>query len=94
MSHEKYIPLIEKIKYPVYYTDKDFALLNGGSAIVLKQFPDNCIDLTCTSPPYDQLRTYKGFTFDFPTIAKELYRVTKDGRCCSVDCRRCNNRRK
>lgn len=71
--------LIEKIKYPVYYTDKDCALLNGGSAIVLKQFPDNCIDLTCTSPPYDQLRTYKGFTFDFETIAKELYRVTKEG---------------
>ena len=30
-------------------------------------------------PPYDNLRTYNGFSFDFPTIAKELFRVTKQG---------------
>ncbi len=41
--------------------------------------PDNCIDLTVTSPPYDNLRDYKGFSFDFEGIAKELFRVTKDG---------------
>jgi site-specific DNA-methyltransferase (adenine-specific) len=35
--------------------------------------------LTVTSPPYDNLRTYNGYTFDFETIAKQLYRVTKDG---------------
>lgn len=45
----------------------------------LKQLPDNCIDLTVTSPPYDNLRTYNGYTFDFENIAKELYRVTKPG---------------
>jgi site-specific DNA-methyltransferase (adenine-specific) len=45
----------------------------------LKQLPDSCIDLTVTSPPYDNLRTYNGFTFDFENIAKELYRVTKPG---------------
>jgi site-specific DNA-methyltransferase (adenine-specific) len=32
-----------------------------------------------TSPPYDNLRDYKGYVFDFETIAKELYRVTKEG---------------
>jgi DNA modification methylase len=37
------------------------------------------VDLTVTSPPYDNLRTYNGFTFDFETIARELYRVTKPG---------------
>ena len=37
------------------------------------------IDLTVTSPPYDNLRDYKGYSFDFESIAKELYRVTKDG---------------
>jgi DNA modification methylase len=37
------------------------------------------ISLTVTSPPYDNLRDYKGYSFDFETIAKELYRVTKDG---------------
>jgi len=32
-----------------------------------------------TSPPYDNLRNYNGFEFDFETIACELYRVTKPG---------------
>ena len=40
---------------------------------------DNFINLTVTSPPYDNLRTYNGYSFDFESIAKELYRVTKDG---------------
>ena len=40
--------------------------------------PD-CIDLTVTSPPYDDLRNYNGYHFDFEAIAKGLYRVTKKG---------------
>jgi site-specific DNA-methyltransferase (adenine-specific) len=45
----------------------------------LKQLEDECVDLTVTSPPYDNLRTYNGYNFDFENIAKELYRVTKKG---------------
>ena len=45
----------------------------------LKLLDDNSIDLTVTSPPYDNLRTYNGYSFDFDNIAKELYRVTKEG---------------
>ena len=45
----------------------------------MKSIPDGSIDLTVTSPPYDNLRTYNGFSFDFENIAKELYRITKDG---------------
>lgn len=41
--------------------------------------PDGFVDLTVTSPPYDNLRTYNGYTFDFEPIARELYRVTKRG---------------
>ena len=41
--------------------------------------PDNYIDLTVTSPPYDDLRNYNGYIFDYKTIMKELYRATKDG---------------
>lgn len=37
------------------------------------------IDLTITSPPYDNLRAYNGYSFEFENIAKELYRVTKQG---------------
>ena len=40
---------------------------------------DNFIDLTITSPPYDNLRTYTGYSFEFEKIAKELYRTTKKG---------------
>jgi site-specific DNA-methyltransferase (adenine-specific) len=37
------------------------------------------IDLTVTSPPYDNLRTYKGYSWDFEGIARELFPVTKQG---------------
>ena len=37
------------------------------------------LDLTITSPPYDNLKDYKGYSFEFEHIVKELYRVTKKG---------------
>ena len=52
---------------------------NGNCAELLTQLADGSIDLTVTSPPYDNLRTYNGYSFDFETIARELYRVTKPG---------------
>ena len=50
----------------------------------MKRIPDGSVDLTVTSPPYDNLRTYNGnieqWSFEkFQGIAKELYRVTKQG---------------
>ena len=50
----------------------------------MKRIPDGFVDLTVTSPPYDNLRTYNGnieqWSFEkFQGIAKELYRVTKQG---------------
>lgn len=45
----------------------------------MKRMQDCFIDLTITSPPYDNLRTYNGYKFEFEKIAKELFRVTKDG---------------
>lgn len=51
----------------------------GDCKDVLATMPDGSIDLTVTSPPYDNLRTYKGYTFDFEPIAQQLYRVTKPG---------------
>ncbi|WP_077603634.1 DNA-methyltransferase [Oceanobacillus sojae] len=54
-------------------------IICGDNVEVLRKFPDNSVDLTVTSPPYDNLRTYGGFEWDFEGIAKELYRVTKDG---------------
>jgi len=54
-------------------------LIQGDCLEKLKELEDSCIDLTVTSPPYDNLRDYNGYTFDFKGIAKELYRVTKEG---------------
>jgi DNA modification methylase len=50
----------------------------------MKRIPDGFVDLTVTSPPYDNLRTYNGnieqWSFEkFQAIAKQLYRVTKQG---------------
>lgn len=59
-------------------------LINGDCLDVLKRMDDNSINLTVTSPPYDNLRKYNGnvtqWSFDkFKNIAQELYRVTKQG---------------
>lgn len=52
---------------------------NESNLETMAKMPDNFIDLTVTSPPYDGLRTYNGYSFPFEDIAKELYRVTKQG---------------
>lgn len=45
----------------------------------MAKMPHGFVDLTVTSPPYDDMRKYNGYSFDFENVAKELYRVTKDG---------------
>jgi len=47
--------------------------------VMRREIPDATIQLTVTSPPYDNLRKYNGFTWDFEACARELYRVTKPG---------------
>ncbi len=54
-------------------------IIHGNCVDIMKNFEDNVIDLTLTSPPYDNLRSYKGFVFPFEDIANELYRITKRG---------------
>jgi DNA modification methylase len=62
----------------------------GDSIELMGNIESNSIDLTVTSPPYDNMRTYKGkiskdvtfednFSFPFTKMAKELFRITKDG---------------
>lgn len=62
-----------------YYKNKQGMIMLGDCLNIMRQMDDGCIDLTVTSPPYDNLRKYNGYCFDFENIAKELYRVTKDG---------------
>ena len=54
-------------------------ILEGNCVEVMAQFPDNSIDLVVTSPPYDNLRTYKGYSFPFEHIVNQLYRIIKEG---------------
>lgn len=54
-------------------------IINDDSAKALANLPENSIDLTVTSPPYDNIRDYKGFVFDAKAIINQLYRVTKNG---------------
>lgn len=60
-------------------TDLVNKIHNENCLETMAKMPDNFIDLTITSPPYDGLRTYNCYSFDFESIAKELYRVTKKG---------------
>jgi site-specific DNA-methyltransferase (adenine-specific) len=55
---------------------------NVDALTLLRALPDNSIDMVLTSPPYDNLRTYNGYTFDFQPIARETFRVLKTGGVC------------
>ena len=65
-------------------TVQTVTLWHGDCLELMKNIPDGSVDLTVTSPPYDNLRTYNGnitqWNFEkFKDIAKELFRVTVDG---------------
>ena len=45
----------------------------------MASMPAECVDLVITSPPYDDLRDYKGYSFEFEKIAQGLFRVLKKG---------------
>lgn len=57
----------------------DYKLYLGDCIDILPTLAAVSVDLTVTSPPYDDLRTYNGYVFNFEPIARELYRVTKLG---------------
>jgi site-specific DNA-methyltransferase (adenine-specific) len=60
-------------------------IYNENCLDTMKRMPNNFLDATITSPPYDNLRAYKdgiGNEWSFNTfkpIAEELFRVTNDG---------------
>lgn len=62
-----------------YYKNKYGMIMLGDCLDAMRQMDDECIDLTVTSPPYDNLRKYNGYCFDFENVAKELCRITKYG---------------
>lgn len=54
-------------------------VLHGDAVDVMENLPSDSIDLVVTSPPYDKLRNYNGYSFDFEGIAMGLFRVIKKG---------------
>lgn len=54
-------------------------IICGDCVDVMATFPEESIDLVVTSPPYDKLREYQGFTFDYEATARQLWRVIKPG---------------
>jgi len=61
------------------YLHEQFQLYNENCLDYLKTQADNSIKFVLTSPPYDNLRDYNGYSFDFQEIAKELARTLATG---------------
>ena len=54
-------------------------IICGDAVDVMKVMPPDSIDLVVTSPPYDELRNYNGYRFNFEGMAHGLFRVMKKG---------------
>lgn len=63
----------------LFYSENNINIYHDDCLNYLKSLPDNFIKFTLTSPPYDNIRSYKGYSFPFETIAQELWRTTKIG---------------
>lgn len=55
------------------------SIICGDNVETMAKLPDSCIDLVVTSPPYDNLRTYGGHSWDFEGVAQHLWRIIKPG---------------
>ena len=72
------------IQFPEYKEIKNIRntlnkIMCGDAIEIMQAMPADCVDLVVTSPPYDELRNYNGYSFDFENMAKGLFRVIKKG---------------
>lgn len=74
-----------KIQFPEHRKQEEYKelplnkIICGDAVEVMKKFPSNSVDIVITSPPYDAVRDYKGFSLDLHATGKEIYRVLRDG---------------
>lgn len=54
-------------------------IISGDAIEIMKKIPPNSVDIVVTSPPYDAVRDYKGFSLDLHSAGKEIHRILKDG---------------
>jgi len=77
----------------------EYAIYNGDSCVVMGTLPDDSVDFSIFSPPFADLycysdnpadlsnaKTYAEFFDHFGFIIRELMRVIKPGRLCSIHC--------
>jgi len=57
-------------------------IIHGDCVERMRELPPASVQLVVTSPPYDDLRTYGGHSWNFEATARELYRVLCEGGIC------------
>ena len=74
MKDKRYLDAIARVGIAVN------TVYNEDCLATMRRIAADSIDLTVTSPPYDDMREYSGYAFDqFEAIALELYRITAEG---------------
>jgi len=66
-------------KFKPYYNHKGITIYHGNCKDILRSMDQESVDLILTSPPYDSIRDYTGYEFDFYNIAIELRNLIKPG---------------
>jgi DNA modification methylase len=66
-------------------------IYNESNLETMGRMPEGFVDLVVTSPPYDGLRTYNGYSFPFEEIATALVKSVKMGGGNCVDSRGCRH---
>lgn len=54
-------------------------IFNESCISTLERMPDDFLDMTLCSPPYDDLRSYNGYEFSLESIIRLLHQKTKPG---------------
>ena len=57
-------------------------LITGDAVRYLKSVGTEFVDLTVTSPPYDDLRDYNGYKFDAKSMLSSILKATRPGGVC------------
>lgn len=67
------------MKDSLVYQNKNVNLYLMDCLEWMSALSEDSVDMTLTSPPYDNIRNYDGYAFDFKETANQLYRITKPG---------------
>lgn len=57
-------------------------IITSDNVEYMKTLPDKCIDMVVTSPPYDNLRDYNGYSLNLHEVGIQILRLLKDGGIC------------